>query len=103
MQILTSGSIELDTAEQVFEVPVGDYNTFSCEYIGDIGSGVITLRRRVVLNSVSDYDFSTPISLATATNGLFNIDITGVGSVLFVITTAAAGKAVTINTIAERF
>jgi len=103
MQILSSQPVSLDSLGEVFTVPLGDYNKFSCEFVGDIGSGVVDILRKVSIDSPAEYDFGTPIEFATATTSHFNVDVSGVGGVVFTVTTADAGKSIQINTLAERY
>ena len=104
MQIITSAPIQLDALGTKFEVPTGDFNKFSCEAIGDIGSGVLAISRKVTADSPVIYDFASPhIELDSNTTNHFALDVAGVGAVVFTVTTAASGKSITINTLAERF
>jgi hypothetical protein len=97
-----SEQLDLSTIGHKLIVPIAGYNSFSCEYIGDAGSAVVEVKRQVITQE-GEWSFSTAINLASATPNHFNIDVSGVGAIVFVVTTAASGKVIKINTLAARY
>jgi len=98
-----SGQLSLSSAGQIWTVPVGGYESLSCEYTGDIGSGVVTIKRQVTDGVAGVWDYGTPIVFDGSTQRHFDIDTKGVGAIVFVVTTAASGKVIKINTLAARY
>lgn len=102
MQFL-SGQVNLAFLGEKLVVPVGDFTHFSCELIGNPGSGVLDILKKVDINSPAEYAFSSPHTVLSASYlNHFNLDVTGVSAIVFTVTTVQADAVVTINTFAER-
>lgn len=94
-------TISLNSLGVEFRVPVAGYGRFSATFEGNIGTGVVEMKK--VLGGGPPVSYSPVKVFNSSTASVEQIDVAGISEIVFEVTTADSGESITIYTFAEAY